>query len=207
MLETIQRIRPRRDGGHFYQQYFLYWTAFNNIYTVIAYKKGIHTQIKKRADGSVFTALNGNVHIPEIVEVTDKEQMYLALHEFNDLKQSLIRHKGTQYFLTRLPYWKGKPIEYDAFGQKVNGVLAINYMSDSQYPVWSPIDQKYYQAYIENPDNPEIRNFLAGQILDLLFTIRNNMMLGSREFDDSNDQKVIENALPMLALIVNYFTQ
>lgn len=208
MIETARRIRPRRDGSHLFQQYFLYWTAFNNIYTTIAHRKGIRIKIKKNDDGSIITIANGHVNVPEVVLVSEKDQIHLALQEFdNDLIHTLICHKGTEYFINRFPYWQGKQIKYDALGQKVNGAINISYTSDSQYPIWSPIDIQYYKEYLENPNNTENRDFLAGQILDLLYTVRNNFMHGSKEFDDSNDIKVIENALPMLELIVLYFMQ
>ena len=99
-------------------------------------------------------------------------------------------------------------IEYDAFGQRVNGVINVNYTSDSRYPVWSPIDIQYYESYTENPDQNEHRDFLAGQIVDLLHTVRKNLMhYGSRKLDDANELAVVEHALPMLELIVTSFTR
>jgi len=208
MIEIARRIRPRRDGSHLFQQYFLLWTAFNNIYTTIADKKGTRTQIKMNGDGSIVTIPNGHVNIPKVIIVSEKEQIRLALQELDDdLKHTLVSHKGIEYFINRIPYWQGIQIEYDSFGQKVNGVLNINYTIDIQYPVWSPIDFKHYKEYLENPNDLENSNFLAGQIIDLLYTIRNNFMHGSKEFDDSNDIEVIDNALPMLELIVTYFIQ
>lgn len=208
MIAAARRIRPRRDGRHPFEQYFLFWTAFNNIYIAISRKKGLRTQIKKNDDGSIITIANGNVNIPEVEIVSKREQIHLAFQEFvDDLKHTLILHEGTEYFAGRIPAWQGKQIEYDAFGQRVNGVINVNYTSDSRYPVWSPIDIQHYEEYLENSNNEENRNFLARQIVDLLFTIRNNFMHGSRKFDDANDIKVVENALPMLELIVMSFTQ
>ena len=207
MIETARRIRPRRDGGHSYEQYFLFWTAFKNIYTTIAHRKGYRIQIKENKDGSIATIANGNVNIPEVELVSEREQLRLAFQTFDDdLKNTLILHEGTKYFYGRSPFWQGKKIEYDAFGQKVNGVININYTSDSQYPVWSPIDFQVHEDYLENPLNEENRNFLARQIVDLLHTIRENFMHGSKKMDDGNDIKVVENALPMLELIVSFFT-
>ena len=208
MIAAARRIRPRRDGRHPFEQYFLFWTAFNNIYTTISRRKGLRTQIKKNDDGSIITIANGNVNIPEVVIVSEREQIRLALQEFvDDLKHALILHEGTEFFVGRIPAWQGKQIEYDAFGQRVNGVINVNYTSDSQYPVWSPIDIQHYEEYLENSNNEENRNFLAGQIVDLLYTIRNNFLHGSKKFDDANDIKVVENALPMLELIVASFTR
>jgi len=206
MMTAARRIRPRRDGGYLFEQYFLYWTAFNNIYTTISNIKGCQTQVKKNTDGSVVTIPNGNVNIPDVALVSEGDQMYLALDEFkDDLKHALIIHDSTKYFLNRVPFWQGAKIEYDHIGQRVNGVINVNYTSDRKYPVWSPIDIQYYQEYLENPENHEIKDFLARQIIDLLYTIRMNLMQGSKKLDDANDIKVVENALPLLELIVNSF--
>jgi hypothetical protein len=206
MITAAKRIRPRRDGGHIFERYFLFWTAFNNIYTTLAHRKGCRTQIKKNDDGSIATIANGNVNIPEAVVVSEREQIDLAFRDFDDdLKHTLILHESTAYFVGRIPAWQGKKIEYDAFGQRINGVIKVNYTSDAQYPVWSPIDTQHYEGYLENPDNEKSRNLLARQIVDLLHAVRENFMHGGRKFDDANDIKVVENALPMLELIVTSF--
>jgi hypothetical protein len=208
MIAAARRIRPRRDGRHPFEQYFFFWTAFNNIYTTIAHSKGCRTRIKRDDDGSIVTVANGNVNIPQVVIVPDRDQIHLAFQEFpDDLKHTLILHKGTEYFVGRIPAWQGVQIEYDALGQRVNGVINVNYTSDSQYPVWSPIDLQHYEEYLENPDDRENRDFLARQIVDLLHTIRKNMMHGGRKLDDANDIAVVANALPMLELIVTSFTR
>ncbi|MCJ7625203.1 MAG: hypothetical protein MUO76_17030 [Anaerolineaceae bacterium] len=206
MIAAARRIRPRRDGHHPFEQYFLFWTAFNNIYTTIAHNKGHRTHIKENDDGSIVTFANGNVNIPEVIIVSERELIRLAFQEFvDDLKHTLILHEGTEYFVSRIPYWQGIQIEYDAFGQRVNGVINVNYTTDSQYPVWSPIDFQHYEEYLENSSNEENRNFLARQIVDLLFTVSKNLMIFSKKFDDSNDIAVVKNALPMLELIVMSF--
>ncbi len=208
MIAAAKRIRPRRDGNHPYEQYFLFWAAFNNIYTTIAMSAGCRTKIRENDDGSIVTVANGNVNIPEVVAVSDREQIHFALQEFSDeLKHSLILHHGTEYFAGRTPFWQGKKIEFDAFGQRVNGVINVHYTSDRQYPIWSPIDLQYYAEYLANHDNEANRNFLTRQIVDLLYTVRINFMHASKRFDDANDVKVIENALPMLELIVASFTR
>jgi len=208
MIAAARRIRPRRDGRHPFEQYFFFWTAFNNIYTTIAHSKGCRIRIKENDDGSIVTIANGNVNIPQVVVASEREQIRLALQESaDDLKHTLILHKGAGYFVGRVPSWKGIQIEYDAFGQRVNGVINVSHTSDSQYPVWSPIDLQHYEEYLENSDNEENRNFLARQIVDLLHTIRRNIMHGGRKLDDANDITVVENALPMLELIVTSFTR
>jgi hypothetical protein len=206
MIETARRIKPRRDGGHTYQHYFLYWTAFNQIYTTIAHRAGYRTRIKKNEDGTILTTPNGHVNIPAVEIVSEKEQIHLALQEFDDhLEDALILHTSTQYFVDRTPYWGGIKIEMDAFGQRLNGVIHVNHTSNSQQPVWSPIDTQYYQKYLQNHDDQEIKGFLTRQIVDLLYTVRENFMQGGDKLDDANDLSVVEHALPMLELIVKSF--
>jgi len=108
MIAAARRIRPRRDGRHPFEQYFLFWTAFNNIYTTIADSKGRRTHIKVNDDGSIATIANGNVNIPEVVLVSEREQIRLAFQEFDDdLKHTLILHAGTKCFVGQIPYWGG----------------------------------------------------------------------------------------------------
>lgn len=208
MIETAKRIKPRRDGGHWYQKYFLYWTAFTAIYTTIARHQGLRNQIVKNEDGSIATQANGHVNIPEVKVASEREQLHFCVDEFDDqLKHTLITHQSTKYFLTRIPYWEGEKIKTDAFRQRINGVLNVNHTTSRDYPVWSPIDIQYYEAYLDNPDNQETRDFLIKQIVDLLHTIRNNFMSGGRKLNDANDLSIPENALPLLEIIVNSFTQ
>lgn len=208
MMAAAKRIRPRRDGQHAYEQYFLYWTAFNNIYTTIAEREGLRTRLKRAQDGSIVTRANGSVRVPEVEVVSEDEQIELALGEFGDgLKHKLIVHEGTAFFARRIPYWQGLVIETDAMGQRVNGVIQISHTSEKEHPVWSPIDVTVYEGYLADPDNEESREFLAGQIVDVLHTVRKNFMHASRKFDDANDLKVVGHGLPMLETIVRAFTR
>jgi len=208
MIAAAKRVRPRRDGQHPYQEYFYLWTAFNNIYSTLASRKGLRTQLKLNADGSVVTCANGNVKVPEVVEVDERDQVQAAVRACDDeLKHNLVLHESTKYFVNRVPYWQGQKIECDAFGQRINGVISVSCTTDSQYPVWSPVDVQYYEAYIDHSADETNRNFLAQQIVELLHTVRKNLMHRGKKFDDSNDIAVIKNALPLLKLIVSSFTR
>ncbi len=208
MIAAANRVRPRRDGRHPFEKFFLLWTAFNNIYTTIASRKGCSIQLVVRDDGTVVTCTNGNVKIPKVTTVSERDQMDIALIEFEEkLKHNLIVHESTSFFANRIPYWQGTQIEYDVFGQRVNGVINVSYTSSIQYPVWSPVDFQIYESYITQPDNKEDRDFLTKQIVHLLYTVRKNLMQISKKFDDANDIAVGENALPLLELIVASFIQ
>lgn len=208
MIDAANRVRPRRDGQHPFNKFFLLWTAFNDIYNVIAARAGLSTKLQVDEDGTVETYTNGNVKIPIVIPVSESKQIDLAVQELDaELKHTLIMHQSTLFFLNRTPYWQGKSIETDAFGQKVNGVLNVNHTTHADYPVWSPIDRQIYDAYFANPDHDENRDFLAGQIVNLLHTVRLNLVHFNKSFDDGNDIAVAQNALPLLELIVSAFIQ
>jgi hypothetical protein len=205
MVETAGRIKPRRDGRHPADKYFLTWTAFSAIYASLAHRQGIRTKLLHADDGSVVTRPNGGVRIPEVVPVSEQSQLALALADFDEsLKDALIRHPGTAFFLQRTPFWQGKKIAQDAAGQRLNGVLHVTHTTSADYPVWSPIDATTFASYMEAP-TPEGRDFLTGQIVDLLYTVRQNMMQISTAFDDANDIAVFTHALPLLEMIVGAF--
>ena len=79
MIAAAKRVRPRRDGRHPYDKYFLLWTAFNNIYSTIAVREGRSTALLVNEDGDVVTYANGTVKIPKVKKVSEKEQIALAV--------------------------------------------------------------------------------------------------------------------------------
>ena len=203
MLDAADRIRPRRDGRHPYDKFFLMWTAFTQIYAAIASNAGLSTQYQYNDDGTIATQMNGNVKIPRVTPVNVSDQLRAAFGELDkELKHTLIMHPGVQFFLQRKPFWQGKPIGIDAFGQRVNGVIKVRETTRAEYPVWSPVDPQVHAAYLKNPNDETSRDFLAQQILELLHTISTNLMHFNKSFDDSTDISVVENALPLLGLIV-----
>ena len=207
MIAAAKRVRPRRDGQHPYQEYFYLWTAFNNIYSVLSERDGTRTKLKRNDDGSVATYANGHMKIPEVVEVAERDQLQAAERAFDDeLRHTLVLHESTQHFVNRIPYWQGQKIEFDAIGQRLNGVINVSCTIDRQYPVWSPVDVLFYEEYLDNPADETIRIFLVQQIIELLHTVRKNLMHSSKKFDDSNDISVVKHALPLLELILRYFT-
>ena len=195
MIEAAGRVRPRRDGFHPFDQFFLLWTAFKQFYTAAASRSGVSTQYLVNQDGSITTTSNGSVNIPNVIPVNESEQLSIVLQKLDDqLKHQLINHNSTRFFLNLVPFWQGKPIEVDAFGQKLNGVINVNDTTQPEYPVWSPIDALVYERYLKDPERAEDRTFLAGQIMDLLHTVSKNLMHFGQKFDDGKDIKVVENA-------------
>lgn len=138
--------------------------------------------------------------------IKEKDQINLVFGEFSDeLKRRLVEHESTDFFAYRTPHWREREIELDALGQRLNGVINVGYTVATDYPVWSPIDTAQYESYMQGNQDPEVRDTLAKQILDLLYTVRNNALHGGKRADDANDHQVMEQALQLLKLEVEAF--
>ena len=208
MIAAADRLRPRRDGRHPIEKYFLLWTAFSAVYTTIAEQKGFRTELVVDEGGEVVTRQNGGVKIPIVEEINERDQVHAALEDFDvGVKHRLIAHTNLVFFLQRSPFWQGKKIERDASGQRLNGVVDVLSTTSSEYPVWSPLDTAGYQRYLENPDDGENRDLLTRQIVDMLYTMRKNLMRLGNVFDDASDIAVYENGLPLIEMIVAAFVR
>jgi hypothetical protein len=188
--------------SHPVQAFACYWAAFNNIYVTIADREGRRAQLRRNTDGSLLTRAVGCVNVPVVNPVPERVQIDLAFLKFTvELKQELVEHPNTRFFVYRTPHWQGRPIVNDANGQRLNGVLNVGYTLDAELPVWTPIDTHMF----ENARDSEARDALAYQILNVLYTVRNNAFHGGKRADDANDREVLEKALPLLAMIVGAF--
>lgn len=193
-------------SSHPVQAFTCYWAAFNNIYVTIAEQKGRRAQLRRNADGAVRTRVVAQVNVPEVNPVREREQIDLAFQQFTDeLKHDLIEHPSTRFFVYRTPYWRAQPLEKDVNGQRLNGVLNVGHTLDAAHPVWAPIDTQMFEKYHDGARNSETRNALACQVLNVLYTVRNNAFHGGKRADDANDREVLEKALPLLAIIVGAF--
>lgn len=190
-----------------FQEFMCYWTAFNNIYTTIAERKGYFARLRTQKDGAIRTRENGSVLIPEVeMALKERDEIDLAYNEFSEtLKKKLISHASTKFFVERTPKWHGFEIEFDENKQKLNGVINVRYTIDDKHPVWSPIDFGAYERYIQDKATPDDINLLSRQLIFLVYTVRNNTFHGGKRADDANDREVIEKALPLLKMIVESF--
>lgn len=190
------------------QEFMLNWLAFNNIYTTLADSVGDSRKLKQSKNGTLQTRSVGNVTMPKVEVPTERKQIDVAFCFFKkELKRGLVMHQNTDFFVYRSPKWCGQTIEFDVQGQRLNGVLNVGHTISNQHPIWSPIDTKQYERYVQDNDEDEddLESALAKQILDLLYTVRNNTFHGGKRADDSNDQEVLLKATPLLSLIVAAF--
>ena len=197
-LALLEQVQP-------FQNFICYWTAFNNIYVTIADNKGQRIQQRLRR-GNPVTRNVGGVTIPEVDVITERKQIQMAIEEFDiDLKHYLLIHPATRFFVERTPSWKGKKIEYDSSGQRLNGVINVGKTMDEKHPVWSPINAILYKHYLQHTTDVAAREALCEQIVEILYTIRNNTLHGGKRADDANDHDVLVQAFPLLKMIVEYF--
>jgi hypothetical protein len=190
--------------------YMCYWSAFNNIYRAIADAEiqGL-PKYQTNADGTmkfVQRDPGDSVNIPRVITASESRQITHARLGFSDeLKHRLISHNGTNYFVNRVPRFSDEPIERDIFGQELNGVINVGRTISREYPVWSPINKVLYRQYMDGDRSQETADILVRQIVNLLYTVRNNLFHGGKRFDDASDREVLEHALPLLTMIVESF--
>lgn len=204
MIKLAERQQRRQDP---LQSYLLYWIAFNNIYTVVADRHGHRPVLVRDDNGEVRTRPHGDLQIPRVNSVSEREQIREAFAQFDEnLKNTLVGHDSVRFFAERTPKWGDHQISHDFKGQRLNGVLNVGYTVDENHPVWSPISIANYEQYQTGVKTSAMRDRLAEELLWILYTVRNNIIHGGKRADDANDLEVVSNALPLLKMIVGYFT-
>ncbi len=187
------------------EQFMCYWVSFNNICVTIAHEQGCGPELLQ-AEGKLRLEQVGGFAMPRVRKPTEDEQLEAVFKMFSpQLKESLILHKYTRYFVNRLPRFEGQELTVDARGQRLNGVLNIGRTVDAANPVWSPVDHALYYAYLNGERTGEGTDRLGREILALLYTIGKNLFHGGRRADDASDINVVEHALPLLKEVVGSF--
>lgn len=200
-----------QESGPSPQVFMGYWVAFTNIYRVLARRAGLVPRFGLRKNGTLRTLKVGNMKMAEVYNSPEQSQLRKVFTYFDSgLKDSLIRHPSTRFFVYRVPTFNGKRIKKDVFGQHLNGVINAACTVDIRYPVWGLIDVDLYKLYMElnqgdGPPEKAWEDALAWQILELLSTVRHNLLDGGAIAGAENSQDVLSNAVPLLAMIVNYF--
>jgi len=137
-----------------------------------------------------------------VILPSERELISEAINQLETkTKNTLITHENIDFFVNRIP--KGAPGNHDAAGQLINGVLNITRTMSPDMPVWSPINKQKYEKYLK--EDLSDQNELAEQIIFMLYTIRNNLVHGSKDQNEANDVEVVEMALPLLEVVVGSF--
>jgi hypothetical protein len=202
MVSMTEQPTARLDV---FQAYVCYWVAFNNIYTYAAEHKGVGIEVKLGKDGKPKTKRKANVNVPVAVP-NEQEQIMSAFEELlDDVRTAMVEHPNARFFVDRVPRWRGKELKYDADKQRLNGVLSVGLTTNTDHPVWSPVDRQLFDKYAQGERSAEARSELALQLLFVLYTVRNNAFHAGKLPSDANDIEVFEKALPLLRLVVRSF--
>jgi|ERR1019366_6117131 hypothetical protein len=203
MVRLVERAR--RSEMEPLEQYMCYWVSFNNICITIASEQGYRPKFLT-SDGQLQLKQVGGFRMPRVRAPKEREQLEAAYKVFSpQLKERLILHRCTRFFVNRLPRFQGHELTVDSRGQHLNGVLSIGRTVEATNPVWSPIDQALYYACVNGDRTSECVDKLGKEILSLLNTVGNNLFHGGKRADDASDTNVVEHALPLLKEIVHSF--
>lgn len=196
MIELAER------ADHPFQRYFCYWVAFNNIYTLAAQRQGNAARFVVDKKGRARVEKKWTYDFPKVIIPKENEQISAAIQQLDaQTMHDLISHPNVKFFVERTPH--GVNGNHDGLGQLINGVLNVSRTINPQSPVWSPIDKQAYERYIARDWSSQ--RLLTEQIVFLLYTVRNNLVHGSKSPDEANDTRVVEHAVPLLELIVRAF--
>jgi hypothetical protein len=186
------------------------WMAFSNIYTTAADRRGKGAALRFFGGAQQFKSV-AHVTMTKVDTIPEADQIAEAVAMFSDdLKHRIIHHPSVGFFVRRIPRFEGNPVEFDAKGERLNGVLNVGHTVSRDYPVWSPIDPNLYAAYLgDNSDpakrDPANREPLVQQIVQILYTVRNNTFHGGNRDDDAHEIEVVTRAIPLLRMIVDSF--
>jgi hypothetical protein len=204
MLEIAQAPVPSDHRP--VHEFVCYWTAFRNVCSVLAAHSGLRPSFSLRRNGTMRTRRVGQAKIVEVNVPPQEEQLDAAFTHFgHSLKHWLITHPSTRFFVYRTPTLLGEPIQADAFGQPINGVIDVGRMVDRRYPVWSPIDTRLYRQYLAHPQDDNARDPLARQVLDVIHTVGSNLGHDGQRAGPEIGQEVLEKASTLLLGIVRHF--
>jgi hypothetical protein len=195
-------IELAEHAHHPFQKYFCYWAAFNNIYTLIGQQQGALPRFVVDRAGNVKIEQEWGFKFPKVITPSERQRIKATICIIcANVKNALITHPNVKFFVERTP--KGVLSSHDLQSQLINGVLNITRTINLQSPIWSPIDKKAYQIYIAG--DPTSQDILTEQIILMLYTVRNNLVHGGKSPNEANDIRVVENALPLLELVVRTF--
>ncbi|MBN2005963.1 MAG: hypothetical protein JXA21_21575 [Anaerolineae bacterium] len=188
------------------QRFICCWTAFMNLCKVLSRRDGLRSHFGLRQNGTLCVQQKDAFKMAEVFAPAESAQLDHAFAHFSqDLNRRLILHENTRFFVRRTPMYAGKPVQRDAYRQRLNGVLDLERTLDPRYPAWCPINGKRYETYLRTSPADIIdeatSGILARQILDMLNAIYHNLLYGG-ETDGENSLQVLEKAIPLLEMIV-----
>lgn len=207
VASTMLRLLEQhsRDDIEPLAKFLCYWMSLKSICATIAAERGCLPMLVT-TDGQLQLEEVAGLSMPRVQMPTEHEQLEATFRVFSaQLKERLILHGCTRFFVNRLPRLEGDELTVDARGQRLNGVLDLRRTLEAHNPVWCPIDHDLYYAYVRGERTSAAADKLGMQILALLHTIGNNRFHGDNRVDYVSTTSVVERALPLLKEIVDWF--
>lgn len=211
-MAELGRQAAQRPEQHA-SAYLCYWTAFTNIYAILATQQGARPHFGLRENGTLRTRRVGALKMAEVDPPPERELLDKACAGLDAaLKHKLVTHASARFFVQRTPVWQGKRIAVDGARQRLNGVLDLRCTFDARYPVWRHIDAALYTRYVRAAEtgtgDEQTRDVLTRQFLDILQTVAHNLLYVDSLTSDENAPTVVDHALALLSgLIENWLTQ
>ena len=203
MVRLVEHYRPGEMEP--LEQYMCYWVGLKNICVTIANEQGCRAALQT-SDGELQLEQVGGFSMPKVRMPKEREQLEAVYKAFSpQLTEELIIHRCTRFFVNRLPRFQGNELTVDARGQGLNGVMNIGRTVEATNPVWCPIDQALYYAYLNGDRTLGGADKLGKEILTLLYTIGTNRFHGGNRADDASITHVVEYGLPLLKEVVSWF--
>ena len=135
------------------EQFMCYWVGFNNICVTIANDQGYRAKLRT-SNGQLELEQVDGFSMPRVRMPKEHERLEAAYKVLSpQLKERLILHRSTRFFVNRLPRFQGHELTVDSRGQRLNGVLNIGRTVEAANPVWSPIDSDLYYTYLRGDRN------------------------------------------------------
>lgn len=199
---AVSMVELAEQAQHPFQKYFAYWAAFNNIYVVIGNQHGLAVQPNLDRKKNPKFEKKWGYTFPKVIIPGEPRQILETINQLDtQTKENLIKHPNVTFFVHRMP--TGVSSNHDARGQLINGVLNITRTIDLLSPIWSPINITAYESYLAG--NIIDQTTLTEQVVFMLYTIRNNLVHGSKNMNEANDIEVVVMALPLLEIVVKSF--
>jgi len=205
------------NEAHVGMAYLVTWIAFNAIYVAeydLPYAK---FKIEKNGEKKFVNRYGYGLQMVDVDHVNERDMVLYALRKLPKAirQQLLVTMSPTEdiatcldFFAKRVPIWQGISIAQDAKGQLVRGVINVRETISADYPRWAFIDPSLLSSVLvrlQNGEDVDVPDRLLDQVGDILYTVRNNLFHGCKGSEDSNDYEVLENAYPLLKIVVDFF--
>ncbi|HEY4312833.1 MAG TPA: hypothetical protein VGN12_25510 [Pirellulales bacterium] len=183
---------PTQQPTCVFARYACCWMAFNNIYFV-ALRGKLATNPKYCQDRKPHEMPSEKCHLT-----------FIASQIVPGVLQQVIESPSFEFFLTRRPTSLHGNVP-DIQGVPPNGVTNIARSIYANVPKVSGLDRTIAGRVGTKNQLATDEGAVAAELVMMLYTIRNNMFHGGKEFDDPNANEVLREAYVILRNIVDSF--